>query len=369
MVEVQPTLWEIKPWDALKGTSVYFNYTGSKQALDNELVITDVETKHIVYDYETSSFEKVHHIPPTVLQNGKTYSAKVRVKAVDGTYSPYSNEVQFKTFATPVLDISNIDGQGYVYNANVTFIAEYTQENGEPVKSYQFRLYDENEDLIKEFPIRYPSTNDGILTETVEDLVKSKGYFIECSIETINGVTWSQRERFIPLYIVPSINGIIATRNDSDNGFIRITANLKRITGTKVAGDTVSQAGNLTETESPTQKIDTYDYIDEDWVIVPKDNPILFTGLDMNKASDFIMKIWCRNIPDGKQFIDISPPYNEGISIQLWKYADRVVATKEYKGIKSSYCSNILTIPQGVNFLLYVRVIEHRIDLYIETYE
>lgn len=371
MAEIQPILLTIEPFDALKGTSVYFTYTGSKQALDNELVITDVGTKEIVYDYEYSSFEKVHHIPPTTLQNGKTYTAKIRIKASDGTYSPYSNSVQFVTLATPVLDITNIDGQGYVYNTNVTFVAKYTQENGENIKNYRFSLYNENEDLIKDFPVRYPDNDNNELTETVDGLEKGKAYFIECLIETVNGFTWSTRERFIPLYIVPSINGVISTRNDADNGFVRITANLKKIIGTRVAGDSVSQAGSLTKQESSlyeddAQKVDGYEYIDEDWVIVPDNNPILFTGLDMNRASDFVMKVWCRNIPNGKEFIDISPPYDNGIAIQLWKYSDRVLAVKELNGIKSVYCSNIVTIPNGVDFMIYMKVIEHRIDLEIK---
>ncbi|URJ76433.1 hypothetical protein MF621_004140 (plasmid) [Bacillus velezensis] len=363
MIDIKPTLYVIEPWDALKGTSVYYSYTGSKQSLDNELVITDILSNEIVYKYEFSSFEKVHHIPPSLLTNGSQYKAKIRVKMIDGTYSPYSNEVSFKTFSTPVLDIDNIDGQGYVYNSDVTFIALYSQGDGELVKSYRFSLYDENEDLIKNFPIRTPSSQEA-LTEVVKGLEKGKGYFIECSIETINGVTYSHKERFIPLYIVPSINGVISTRNDSDEGFIRVTANLKQITGTQVQSSPKSLINN--ENNSLEQIKDNYKYIDNEWIVIPREDPVVFRGLGMNRASDFITKVWCRNIPDFKEFLEIRPVEGEGIPIKFYKYPNKIVAEKNIGDIQSRYISNLVSIPKDVDFMLYVQVIEHRIYLEIK---
>lgn len=361
MEEISPILLSVQPWDVSKGTSVYFNYTGSKQSLENELVITDVETSSIVYSYLYSTFEKVHHIPPNILTNGRVYKAKLRIKLSDGTFTPYSNETIFKTFANPVLDIDNIDGQGYVYNSDVTFIARYSQSDGESVKTYRFSLYDENEDLIESFPLRKGGA-DGVLTETISGLMKGKGYFIQCEIETVNGVVWSQRERFIPLYIVPSLNGLISTANDSEEGFVRVTANLKQITGTSVGG---GSKDGLNSSEESASKLDNYQYIDNNWIIVPSNNPLIFRGLEMNKASDFIMKVWCRDIPNGKKFLDISPPANDGIAIEFWKEKDRIVAIKRMGDITSRYTSNKVTIPNSVEFMLYVKVIEHRIDLEI----
>lgn len=357
MVEVRPMLFEIEPFDATKGTSVYFSYTGSKQALENELVVTDVATEQIVYSFTYSSFERVHHLPPNHFVNGKVYSAKVRVKASDGTYSPYSSNVQFRTFKTPVLDIVSIDGQGYVYNRDVTFEAMYTQDDGENVKSYRFSLYDENEDLIRDYPVRtIQGSND--LTEIVEGLEKGKGYFIQCSIETVNGLKYSHRERFIPMYIVPSINGVISTRNDYDEGFIRITANLKQITGTQVQG--------TPSVDDDGYDSNNYEYIDNEWIIIPKDRPVMFKGLGMNRASDFVMKVWCKDIPDDTKFLEVSPVDDTGIAIEFWKYKDRVLAVKRLNGAVARYCSNIVTIPAGVAFMLYVKTVEHRIDLSVK---
>jgi hypothetical protein len=366
VIEIQPKLLRIAPWDALKGTSVYFTYTGSRQALDNHLVISKVSTGEIMYSYEFSSFEKVHHIPPSILVNGETYKAKLRVKFDDGTFSPYSQEIQFKTFATPVLDIDNIDGQGYVYNRDVTFIAVYSQVDGEKVKTYRFSLYDENEDLISNYPLRYPMTEE--LTEVIKGLEKGKGYFIECVIETLNGIVYTHRERFIPMYIVPSANGVISTRNDEEEGFVRITANLNQVLGTQVRGDSKKKVDYVSGVDNDDDDYDSdnYEYIDNDWVVVPSNKPIIFKGLGMNRASDFVSKVWCKGIPSNTKFMEISPAENKGIGIQFWKYDDRVVVVKEYNGIVSRHCSNIVLIPDIAEFMVYAKVIEHRIDISLQ---
>ncbi|MDY7043697.1 hypothetical protein RVS70_05710 [Virgibacillus sp. M23] len=357
MIEIHPILLPVKPFDATKGVNIYFTFTGSKQVKENELVIKEVSTKEIVYSYEFSTFEKNHPIPPNLLVNGKVYSAKLRVKFTDDTYSPYSNESTLKTFSTPVLDIATIDGQGYVYNSDITFQAVYSQSENENVKTYRFSLYDENEELIETYPNRTPY-NQEIFTETIMGLEKGKGYFIECFVITDNNMTYSHRERFIAMYIVPSVNGVIFTRNDSDEGFVRITANLKSITGTPVKPIDKSNNDNNIE-----QKADNYEYIDDEWIIIPKDNPLIFRGLDMNRASDYIMKIWCRNIPIGTKFLELSPPEDTGIPVEFWMHENYVIAVKEYKGIKSRYCSNMVAIPKDTDFMLYVKNIEHRVDL------
>lgn len=357
MAEIVPILLNIEPWDSEKGTNLYFSYTGSKQAVGNKVVVTDVDTSEIVYSFEYVSFERTHPLPPREFVNGKTYKAKLQVKLSDGTYSPFSNEVVFKTFKTPVLDIISIDGQGYVYNQDITFEATYSQANGENVKSYKFSLYDENEDLIKDYPLRDANASTH-LTEVISGLEKSVCYFVECSIETVNGVTWSHRERFIPMYIVPSVNGLIQTVNDEDNGIVRITTNLKQITGTQVKG--------TPKVDDDGYDSNNYEYIDDEWVVIPSDRPVIFQGLSMNKASDFVLKLWCKNLPDGKMFAEVSHPNHEDVTLEFWKYSDKIIAVKNMNDITARYRSNTFPMPKEKEFMVYVKVIEHRIDIQIQ---
>lgn len=357
VAEIKPMLTRIPPFDAQRGTSIYFTYFGSKQAIENNLSIREKDTNLAVYDFNYTGFEKVHHLPPSVVVNGKKYVAKLRVKYIDGHYSEYSNDVEFITVKTPVLDIENIDGQGYVYNSDVTFIARYSQENGEMVRTYRFNLYDEKDDLIKRFPLRTPEGAGLVLMETATMLEKGRGYFIECVIETENGFNWSHKEKFIPLYIVPSINGVIQTRNDQKEGFVRVTANLKQLLGTQV---------RVTDPDD-TYISDNYEYEGNEWVIVPQENPIIFKGLGMNRASDFVMKVWCKDIPINSLFLELGTKDGDGIPIKFYRHADRVVAVKEFAGISSRYVSNIVDIPKSGQFMIYARVIEHRIELSLKV--
>lgn len=355
MAEVQPILTRIAPFDALKGTSIYYTYYGSRQAIENNLLIKEKDTGRAVYNFNITGFEKVHHIPPSILENGKTYTAILRVQFLDGTYSPYSNAVEFNTVKTPILDIVNIDGQGYVYNSDITFMAMYTQDNGEPVKTYRFVLYDENEDTIQTYPVRKPASGyETELTETIKGLEKGKGYFIECVIETKNGFIWSHKEKFIPLYIVPSINGVVQTRNDEEEGFVRVTANLKQLLGTQV------QATDPDDTYTS----DNYEYVDNDWIVIPRDNPLVFKGLGMNRASDFVMKIWGKDIPFNTCFLELRPKEG-GIPIKFHRYEDRIVAEKRQGSTVSRHVSNMAPASRDAEFMLYVRVIEHRIELHL----
>ncbi|MEH7207624.1 hypothetical protein V7094_15500 [Priestia megaterium] len=356
MAEVTPSLLKIDPFDADLGASVYYTFTGSKATVENNLRITDKSTGLAVYDFSYSGTEKVHHIPPAELVNGKTYIAKIRVKYLDETYSPYSNEVEFLALKRPVLDIENIDGGGYVYNSDITFIARYTQDNGEVVKTYRFHLYDEQEDLIQSYPLRYPTDAGVVLEETVKGLEKNKGYFIECVVVTENGFVWSQKERFIPIYLVPSIHGVVQTANVEDDGFVQVTANLKQLLGSQV------RATNTADLYVS----DNYEYEDQDWVIIPSDNPLIYKNLGMNRASDFVVKVWCKNIPDASMFLELSPKDETGIPIYFWKYSDRIMAVKHFNGLASRHRSNIIEIPDDAEFMLYVRAIEHRIDLEVK---
>lgn len=356
MADISPKLSRIEPFDANIGTSIYFIFTGSQQALTNELKIIDMKTNLIVYQFEYSSFEKVHHIPPNILTNGSMYKATLRMKYTNGQYSSWSNEVKFRTFKTPVLDIDNIDGQGYVYNQDVTFVAKYEQENGEKVKNYQFSLYDENEDLIKLFPIRHPELNESEFTELVEKLEKGKGYFIQCKIETVNGFVYTHREKFVPMYIVPSVNGAIQTVNDSDDGFIRITSNLIQLLGTQAKADATD-----------TYHSDNFEYEGGEWIVIKNGDYLQYSGLNMNRVSDFVMKVWFKNIPNNTMFLSLKPKDESGITIDFWKYKDRIVATKTNDKVTSSYRSNIMTISDNIDYMLYVKTIEHRIDLVVKN--
>lgn len=348
---MKPILSNISTFDTNKGASVYFTYTGSRQIKNNEFKITELLSGKVVYQFKYESFEKVHHVPPAILNNGYTYTAEIRVELLDGEVSEWSSPLTFKTSTTPVLDIVSIDGDGYVYNNNVTFEARYSQNEGEIILRYRFSVYNENNVLLKNYPIRQNKTKENltIVSETVEDLEKGKGYYVEVMIETESNMFYTHKERFIPMFIAPYADGVMVLGNDEDNGFVRVSAKLIALKGAPITIDKDYQ----------------YEYVDGEWVVVPKDIPIVFNGLGMNRASDFIIKLWFRNVEDGEKFLSFED--EEGnTGIDFYKKKDRVVAVKKINGVVASYASNKLSIDKEEEGFLYVKVIEHRLDLILK---
>lgn len=345
---MKPTLLTIKTFDTDKGSSVYYNYTGSMQIISNELKITDILTNSIVYQYEAQSYEKVHHIPPSILINGRTYQAQIRVSHKESGFSEWSNSVNFYTVTTPVLDIVSIDGQGYVYNTDVTFEATFNQQENDEIVRYRFSLYDENNVLLKNYPMRYNDRRESLsrIQETINDLRKSHGYYIEVMIETEKGMFHSQKEKFIPMYITPFVNGVINAENDEENGFVRVNARLKQLLGTAITAN----------------KYYNYKYIDGDWINIPNEAPVMFKGLGMNRASDFIMKVWFRKVPVGEMFLSLTQ--EDGlISIDFYREADRVIAKKYIDNVGAVYTSNELLVSTDEEVYMYVKAVEHRLEI------
>ena len=93
----------------------------------------------------------------------------------------------------------------------------------------------------------------------------------------------------------------------------------------------------------------------------------------MAQASDFVLKLWCQNIKDGK-FLELKTEHNNGIGLWLEKHGDYVVMRKEWlneddAGIKSIHRSNAIEGLGRQSFYLYLKVIEFRADIYIELIE
>lgn len=230
-MDIVPILTPITSIDASIGKTVYFKYTGSNMAIANELRIKRVDTDSYVYKFTYESLDKLHNIPPNILSNGVVYEADIRLKLQDGTYTNYSSKITFKALTTPVLDIVSIDGQGFVYNSDVTFVASYSQIEDEKVKSFRWTLYDSMEIQIMSFPIK---TYIDYITQDITGLEKGKTYYIECKIETVNGVTHKIREKFSPLYIVPTADGKLDCAVNDKNGFATVVGLLDSVVGNGV---------------------------------------------------------------------------------------------------------------------------------------
>lgn len=354
---MQPYINYIENFDANKDYTVEYTYLGSERILTNELSVReDKNGSSAVYDRTSTKFDKNHILPSGNLNNGKNYVARLRVEIAEGEWSDWSPEVKFVCLATPKLDFSTLDNKNYIYNDDVMMNIIYRQEQGEKVETYQMTLMDQNKVPITLYPVRFPDpSTPNTLTERVNGLVKGRLYYIGCRVITKNGINYFETHEFIPHYVAPTISGSVQVSNQSENGQILVQGFLKQLLGTQTK-PFIPGADN--------SEPENYVYLNDDWVVIPPDKPLMYKDLGMAKASDWVAKIWCKNIPNGA-FLDFERVNNESVGMKFIKYDDYITCEKEYLGLKSRTKSNTV-IGLGLNeFYLYIKVIEFRVQMTI----
>jgi len=353
----QPIIDRIETFDATEGYALHFLYLGERKPEENEVSIREaVRNSTSIYDETNAVTTGDHTIPPKSLQNGKSYWVKVRV-TVGGEKSPWSEEVKVLTLARPIINFTSIDSAGYVYNDDLMMTAVYQQSNGEVMETYQFALTDIRKQTVEAFPVRAPDgSTPNYATERMSLLKKGVTYWLKLSITTHSGASYEYWKKFIPMYIVPTFDGVLSAKSMDDQGQTLVQSYLKQILGTQVKPYVPN---------SENDNDDNYTYLDGDKVMVPENGPLIFTNLGMSTASDLVINVWCQNIKNGV-FLDIAPKKGEGIHLKLYKYDDKVVAEKEYAGLTSRHWSNIIPNLLDSPFYLSIKVVEFRIAISIK---
>lgn len=354
---MQPFVNIIENFDATKNYILNYTYLGSQRITTNEVSIRPATSgATAIYTRKSTKYDKNHTIPKNILNNGGTYWVKIRVQLDELNWSDWSPEVEFMCLATPVLTFNNLDNKNYVYNNDVMMTVIYRQEQGERVKNYQFSLLDQNKTPIKVFPARIPDiASPNVFTERFSNLVKGTLYYIGIQLNTNNGINHFETHEFIPHFVAPSLNGIMTVKNNGDAGQVLVQSYLKQMLGTQTK-PFIPNAEN--------DNSNNYTYLDNEWLIIPHEMPLMYTRLGMAKASDFMFKIWCKNIPNGL-FLDFSRELGEGTHIKFYKHDNYITCEKEHNGIKSRTKSNVVNGLRLGNFYLYVKVIEFRIQMSI----
>jgi len=360
---MQPYINQIRNFDAKNLYTVEYKYLGAERVLTNELSVREnVKNSSPVYVRQSTKFDKEHVIPKDSLTNGKSYLAKIRVKLFEGAteqldiWSDWSAENDFICLATPVFNFSSLDDKNYIYNDDIMMQVIYRQEQGEKIKNYQFSLLDQNKTPIKIFPTRMPSKiSPNVLEERFSNLVKGRLYYIKCQIDTLNGINYFDTHEFIPHFASPSLDGIIETQNQYENGQILVQSFLKQTLGIQTRPYIPGKKSSSS---------DNYTYIGGEWVVIPPDKPLQYTSLGMAKASDWIAKVWCKNVINGL-FLELDRKDGNGIGLKFYKYDNYIICEKTYLGVTSRTISNIVYNLGLSEFYLYVKVIEFRVKMTI----
>src|SRR5699024_9830019 len=142
---------------------------------------------------------------------------------------------------------------------------------------------------------------------------------------------------------------------NKDDGQIVVDLFLKQLLGTSARAYIPKRKND---------NADNYTYWKDDYVFVPKENPLIYTKLAMAKASDWIGKFWVMNVQNGL-FLDFSPAEDRGQHIKFYKHDDYITCEKEFGQIKSRTRSNVIKDLKLRPFYMFVYVKEYRVEIKI----
>ena len=352
---MQPYINIVENFDANLDYVITYNYLGSERITTNEVQIREAVSGSLsVYTRESTKFDKNHLVPALSLLNGKTYWAKIRVKINETTWSEWSPEVEFMCLRKPNITFDSLDEKGYIYNNDIMMTAVYRQEQGERVETYQFTLMNQNKVPVTTYPVRIPDVlSPSVFTERISDLIKGRLYYIGCRVKTKNGINHFEVHEFIPHFVTPSLDGIVTVRNNSEEGQVLVQSYLKQMLGTQTKPFIPN---------AETDNSNNYTFMSGDWVIIPAEKPLMYTRLGMAKSSDWIMKVWCKNVLDGLMF-DFSEQMGNGVHMRFYKNGEFITCEKEYNGVKSRTKSNMVYKLGLKEFFMYVKVVEYRVEI------
>ncbi|HFI0463207.1 TPA: hypothetical protein ACGO1T_000551 [Streptococcus suis] len=362
---MQPYLNLVQNFDSLLDYEFHFTYLGADRITTNELSIRENKRNSLpVYVQQSTRFDTSHTLPKETLTNGVSYLAKIRVQT-EGSWSEWSPEMEFTCLRTPRLIFETMQDGKFVYNNDIKMAVRFYQEQGDKVDTYQFILMDQNRIPLSKFPTRRPLlTSPNILTERISDLVKGRLYYVGVRVRTKLGIDYYDTQELIPHFVAPALAGIVEAKNQTEDGQILVQAHLKQTLGIQTRAEIKGQGTHGSATFG-------YVYIGGEWVIIPPDKPLLYKQLGMAKASDWVGKLWLRNIPNGT-FLEFETTHQNGIGMKFIKYDDYIVCQKDYLnddglGVQSRHISNIVPGLGTKSFYLYIKVIEFRVEMYIEV--
>lgn len=357
----RPTLKSsIIPFPSTESFEFDFFYSGQAQAVRNNLIIEKVSDNTEVYNQVQETFSLKHVLPENTLTNGVQYKAKIRVGDINNNWSDFSDWVVFYVLSPPILEITTIDyeNQNRVYNQTVNFETSYTQLEGELLQSYRYLLYDSNKNLMYSFPEIFTDGSQPLIQE-ITNLENGILYYIEVKTISVNGALGSTGLiNFKPFYVTPKLSAVLTPENLPEQGAIKVSSVIIQLIG-KLYDKNNIEINPL-----------DIEYIDNEWLDLTRDDygKLVFQDGFNLMQSDFILKIWCKNIIDNKVFFTMVSNHGK---IELIKYNNIIHAFKHLnqQSITPHYASNELEILEDQEFVICMKHINNAIDLEIALFE
>ncbi len=247
----QPILKSTPAFDASLEHLFSFTYIGN-QVFAHQFRVYDNTTNVIVYNKKVESFQTEHTIPANSLKNGVLYRAQVSVFDKNGVESSLSQSILFYCYSIPTFQITNLTENQIVRSSSYQVELFYSQPQGELLNSYQVFLYNQSHSQIWSSNLLY---NTESMYVTLSDLTDSSQYYVRATGITINGMEIDTGYLpFSVLYVQPSLYAITGLKNLREQGMIKITSNIKIITGSGSGGHFIDEKKyDVTAIKIPTE--------------------------------------------------------------------------------------------------------------------
>lgn len=337
-----PSLRKVLPFPATEEYTFKFDVSGiSQQIFYNELEIKlSSDTSQVIYKQQIQEFRYEHTVPMNTLTNGNQYVATVKVYNSADTLIGESSPIFFYCLSLPTLTIPTIVN-GEVGNQTVLFTGTYSQLEGELLESFQFVLYDDNQNTITQSPIIYSDT----IQYEFSELESREKYYIELKISTVNEMVHTTGLiEFTPRYVAPRFNSAIELHNLPNEASISVRCNVIRIIGVP--------------------DIEPIIYTDDDMMDL-RENGIWFDE-GFKLRGNFTIQMWVRDIVDGSTFFKLIAL--DGSYLRL-EYKDNKINL--YKMLNDEYVVQMLlgdieidTIDQSV--FICIKHVDGLYDFYYE---
>lgn len=220
-----PSVNSIIPFDPLYQYTVNFTYSDN-QSVKNRAIITDNSTNTVVYDNTQTTMRLQHIIPENTLVAGKQYLIQIQVYDVDNNSSNLSTPVLFYCYSTPLFNFQGL-GTDTHRNASITLQLNYSQAEGEKIKSFQFFQYSYDKILLDSSAMLYSSSD---MSYSFYGLGNNMTYYFRAIGETNHGIVLDTGyvQVDVSFNTIPT-NILLQAENHYDQGYISLKLNIKDI--------------------------------------------------------------------------------------------------------------------------------------------
>jgi len=341
---IRPVVSPILPFPANVSKTISFLSSGGDQVTGNILKVYNNNTNVLVYTSNLTSFILQNTITANSLVDGIQYKAIIQTKDINNNLSSESDPIVFYVLANPTITITNIvDGQ--VFNQNITFSANYSHAQSETLQSYLFNLYDNNQSLLQSYPNTF-ADGSSALTQLVQGLANNTLYYIEVKTVSVNGQQGSSGLiSFTPFFVKPSLYSTLTTTSNSETGSILIESIIIQELGNMDTGIAI--------------------YQDDTWIDLTQGGQVSFSDGFKIDQSEFLMKIWCKNVPIDTVFCKLYAPNGR---IEFFISDNRIHAYIYLDGLNHGllhFVSNEVIIGTDDAFMIYVKYQYYLLDLFV----